>query len=454
MTAIAVGTRTRDATSARTLSPVALLTIYLILLIAIPQALQFAPLGGVGQPSTMLAVALFALYLLAWLHPASGLARGQQPVRLAGVLWFCVILACYVSANLRTLSTLELNGGDRGLISVSGWLGVLLLAADGIDTMDRLRTMIRRIVFGISAMAALGMTQFFTGLNAAKYIVIPGLSSQQPYTDLLGRDSLNRPSATAAHPLEFAGVLAIALPLAIHQARHAQPGWQRRRHWLQVALIGATLPMTVSRTAIVGLVVGGVVVLCTWPKRDRRLAYLVTLASLVVMEGLVHGLLGTLKSLFLGIGSDSSAQERTIAFTHAVPLIASHPWLGQGFGTFLPQVLFYTDDQYLNTVIQTGVVGLLAMLMLFVTGWATARRARRVTADEEARHLAQCLAASVAVAAVAFATFDALSYEIMAGLTFVLIGCVGAMWRLTRVEVGAGRLASGVPWPAADRLPG
>jgi O-antigen ligase len=431
MTAITVGTRAGAASYGRVISPVTLLTFYLFLLMAIPQALQFAPLGGVGQPSTMLALALFALYLLAWLHPASALARGRQPARLVGMLWLCVILASYVSDNL---SALEVNGADRGLISVAGWLGILLLTADGIDTMDRLRTIISRIVFGVTAMAALGMTQYFTGLNAAKYIVIPGLSSQQPFTDLLGRDSLNRPSATAAHPLEFAGVLAVA-----------QPGWQRRRRWLQVALIGTTLPMTVSRTAIVGLIVGGIVVLSTWPKRDRRLAYVVTLGASVVMEGLVHGLLGTLKSLFLGIGSDSSAQERTGAFTHAAPLLASHPWLGQGFGTFLPQVLFYTDDQYLNSLIQIGVVGLLAMLMLFVTGWATARGTRRLTADPETRHLAQCLAASVAAAAVTFATFDALSYEIMAGLTFMVVGCTGALWRLTRDDVATGRLAPGGP---------
>jgi polysaccharide biosynthesis protein PslJ len=448
MTAITAGTRTaraRRASVARPISPVTLLTVYLVLLMAIPQALQFAPLGGVGQPSTMLALALFVLYLPAWLHPASVLDRHRQPVRLTGVLWLFMTLASYVAANQHTLPALELNGADRGLISAAGWLGILLLAADGIDTMNRLQTLIRRVVFGATAMAALGMTQFFTGLNATKYIVIPGLSSQQPFTDLLGRDSFNRPSATAAHPLEFAAVLAVALPLAVHQARYAPPGRLRRRRWLQVAVIAATLPMTVSRTAILGLVAGGIVVLCTWPKRDRRLAYLVSLGAAVVMEGLVHGLLGTIKGLFLGIGSDSSAQERTGAFTHAAPLIASHPWLGQGFGTFLPQNLFYTDDQYLNSLIQTGVIGLLALIGLFLTAWATARRVRRLTADEQTRHLAQCLAASIAVAAVSFATFDALSYEIFTGLTFLLIGCIGALWRLTSSDVAAGRLAPGVP---------
>lgn len=447
--AIDVGAGQRSLT--RRLDPVAFLTIYLVLLVGIPQALQFAPLGGVGEPSTVLAAIYFIMYLLAWFHPSAALDRGRQPIRFVGVLWLCAIVATYVAANQHTLPTLELNGADRGLIVASGWLGVLLLAADGIGTMDRLRTLIRRMVLAGTAMAALGMTQFFTGLNAAKYIVIPGLSSQQPYSDLLGRGSFKRPSATAAHPLEFAAVLAICLPLAIHQARYAPPELRRRR-WLQVALIGFTLPMTVSRTAIVGLVIGGIVVVCSWPKRDRRLAYLVSLCSLLVMEAVIPGLLGTLRGLFLGISNDSSAKERTAAFTLAGPLISHHLWLGKGFGTLLPQVYFFTDDQYLNSLVEIGVIGLIALLTLFVTGWSVARSVRRMTSDEETRHLAQCLAASVAVAAVTYATFDALGFEIAAGFTFLLLGVIGALWRLVRDSRAQGALHGVLGPPAGHRV--
>lgn len=347
------------------------------------------------------------------------------------MLFTCAIVAAYVSANRHSMPTLELNAADRGLIMMSGWLGVLLVAADGIGSMDRLKTLLRRIVIGATAMAALGMTQFFTGLDAAKYIVIPGLTAHQPFSDLLSRSHLNRPSATALHPIEFGAVLAMIFPLAIHQARFAPPGLRLRR-WLQVALIGMTLPMTVSRSAILGIVACGIVILPTWPKRDRRLAYLVALVSFVMMWGMIPGLLGTLRNLFLQVGSDSSSTSRTGAFSTAAPFIAQHPWFGRGFGTFLPQTYFFFDDQYLGSLVETGVIGLLALLALLATGWFAARAARRVTVDPEIRHLAQCLAASVVVATVAYATFDALSYTMAAGLTFLLLGCVGAAWRLTR----------------------
>ncbi len=153
----------------------------------------------------------------------------------------------------------------------------------------------------------------------------------------------------------------------------------------------------------------------------------------------VHGLLGTFVGLFSNQGAaQASTQSRTNAFSSAGPFIAQHPWFGRGFGTFLPQTYFFTDDQYLNSIIVTGVIGLLALLALFVTGWIIARSARRLAIDPEARDLAQCLAASIAVAAVSFATYDALSFTISAGLTFLLLGCTGAMWRLVRAGGGFG----------------
>ena len=428
---------------------VTLLTVYLVLLMAIPAVLVFAPLGGAGGPATVFAAVLFVFYLVTWLRPVPGPvpgpARSPQPVRLAVILFACVILASYVSANRHTLPTLEKNGADRGLISLAGWLGVLLIAADGIDSMDRLRTLVRRVVFGATAMAVLGMTQFFTGLDATKYIKIPGLVALAPFTDVLSRADFNRPAATATHPIEFGAVLAMSLPLAIHQARFAPPG-SRFRRWTQVGLIGMTLPMTVSRSAILGFAVCMIVILPTWPKWDRRVAYVAMLVGLVALFATVHGLSGTIFGLFSNISSDNSTASRTGALSAAGPYVTQHPWFGHGFGTFLPQTYFFTDDQYVNTIIETGVIGLLALLGLFATGWLTARSARRTSVVPEHRDLAQSLAASVAVAAVAFATFDALSFPIAAGLTFLVIGCAGALRRLVRERdpaVDPGLLVSG-----------
>jgi O-antigen ligase len=359
------------------------------------------------------------------------------------VLFVLCIVASYVSANRHLMPVLELNGADRGLIFASAWLGILLLAADGIDSLDRLKTLLRRVVLGATAMAILGEIQFFTGLDAVKYIYIPGLTAQIPFSDLLSRADFNRPSATALHPIEFGAVLVMSLPLAIHQARFASPGMRLRR-WLQVIIIGMALPMTVSRSAILGLVVVLLVLLPTWPKRDRRTAYLVILLSSVAMWATVHGLAGTIRSLFLNISSDTSTTSRTSALSVASSFLAQHPWFGRGFGTFLPQVYRFLDDQYLGSLIETGIVGFLGLVALFITGWLAARNARRISINPETRHLGQCLAASVGAAAVSFATYDALSFPMGAGLTFLVLGSAGALWRLVRTEELAGPMGKPV----------
>src|SRR5262249_13133133 len=169
-------------------------------------------------------------------------------------------------------------------------------------------------------------------------------------TDLLSRNGLNRPSATAAHPLEFAAVLGMVLPIAINRARFAPPG-KRLTRWLQVGLIGAALPMTVSRSAILGILAVCFVLLPTWPKLERRIAYGVLALGTMGLWFLTPGLLGTFRTLFATLSGDTSTTSRTGALSMASPYVSQHPWFGRGFGTFFPATYFFTDDQYLLSLI-------------------------------------------------------------------------------------------------------
>jgi O-antigen ligase len=437
----ATATDLRPATIAKIRSQprdiASLLTLYVFVLMAIPSEYTFAPFGGAGAPSTMLGAIFLVVYLLRWVHPESPIGSVRQPLRVAALGIFCAVVASYAAANLHKMGTLQQNGADRGIIMICGWAGVLLLAADGVSSMERLEVLLKRIVFGASSMAALGIVQFFTGLNIAKYIVIPGLTANQPYSDISTRGSYNRPSATAIHPLEFAFVLAAVLPVAIHRARFA-PENQKVKRWIQVTLISVALPMTVSRSAILGLVVVMAVILPVWPSRDRWCALGVAAIGALGIQVLVPGFLRDMNGLFFAIGSDSSTTSRTSALSNSMPLIGQHPWFGEGFGTFMPSTLFYTDDQYLNAGIELGLVGVAAIVALFSTGWWSARDVRRRSTDPGIRHLGQCMGASCAVMLVVYSTFDTLYFPMAAGITFLMLGCIAALWRLTR-EASYGR---------------
>ena len=67
-------------------------------------------------------------------------------------------------------------------------------------------------------MAAIGIFEYYSGINVTNYIHIPGLSNNGDYTSLLDRSGFNRPSSTAVDPIEFGVVMAMLLPLALHQA--------------------------------------------------------------------------------------------------------------------------------------------------------------------------------------------------------------------------------------------
>jgi len=438
----------------RRIDAVTVLSVYTFLLIAIPAALVVAPLGAVGGPATIFAALVLVFYLVTWLHPALAPAHGRMAVRAAAILLTCAIIATYVSANRHAMPGLERNGIDRGIILICGWLGVLVMAADGIPSIERLKKLLGRAVIGATAMAMLGITQFFTGLDATQYIVIPGLKAQTLNTDLLSRNGLNRPSATAAHPLEFAAVLGMVLPIAINRARFAPPG-KRLQRWLQVALIAAAMPMTVSRSAVLAVVAICLVLLPTWPKLERRIAYAVLALGVTSLWFLVPGLVGTFSGLFATLSGDTSTTSRTSAYGTAAPYISQHPWFGHGFNTFFPATYFFTDDQYLLSLIEIGVIGLLALLALFITGLVTAQRIRRATTDPEMRDLGQCLTATIVVSMVAFGTFDTLSFNMAAGLTFMFLGCTGAALRLVRAQAAqpGGQLASRAAVPPDQEPP-
>ena len=409
---------------------VTLLTVYLLLLMAIPSDEVFGPLGGAGAPANLLGVSFLIVYLFKLLHPSFQIGSSRLPMRLVVILLLCSILVSYVGANLHKTSTaVNVNGADRGLVMFSGWLGIFLLTADGISTFERLMKLLERIVLGTTCIAAIGFIQFFTGKNLATYINIPALTVARAYTDVQIRGAYNRPQATTSHPIEFAFVLATVLPIAIHLARHA-PKDRRRFRWAQVALIALMLPLTISRSAFIGLAAIAIVLVPVWRRRERLIALAVTASAFVAVQVVAPGLLAEIGDLFLAIGSDSSTRSRTGAYSSAAPLIARHPFFGTGFGTFDPQVFFYTDNEYLNSAIEIGLVGMLILVALIISGWITARQSRLASSDPEIRHLAQCMAASCAVILTVSATFDSLYFAMAAGMTFLLLGCVGALYRL------------------------
>lgn len=416
---------------------VTFLSLYILLLFVIPSRLVVGPLGGAGTPAQIIGLMGTVWWLWHWLAQSSEKPVPVMPVRRSMMLFVAAILASYVVAMSRPITSIEHNSADMGLISLTSWLGVFLVASDGIPDSSRLETLIRRLSIGAGFLALLGIIQFATGRPLTNLIEVPGLTANSGLDSILSRAGFNRPAGTALHPIEFGTVLTVLLPLCLHNAFHSRTNGKLVR-WFPVFAIAVAIPLSISRSAIVGTVVVLLIVLPTWTPRSRRIAYVAILALSGAMFVAVPGMLGTIYSLFTGISNDSSALSRTDSYGLAGEFIARSPLLGRGFLTFLPEYRIL-DNQYLGMLIDCGIVGLFTLLALFVTALIVAARTGRQTRDPRMTSLARSLVASVGAAAFGFAFFDAFSFPMLAGLTFLTLGCVGALNRVLPRLVEADR---------------
>jgi O-antigen ligase len=401
-----------------------------LVLLLIPANLTIAALGAIGTPALLLGLGALIWWLGAQMNRAFATLSPPQGVRRAILGFTIAVLASYVAATLRPIDGIELNAADRGLLLIASWLGIVLLASDGLSTITRLEAPLRVLVFVGGIIATIGILQFFTGQAIVDVIQIPGLTPNTTLTSIYDRSGFNRAAGTSTHPIEFGVVLSMILPLALHFA-FADTHRNRFVRWFPVAAIAFAVPITISRSALVGVIVALAIFMPVWPKRRRRISYVVIAAIIVFVYVTIPGMLGTLTRLFTGITDDGSALSRTDSYALAWEFIKRSPLFGRGLGTFLPQYRIL-DNQYLGLMIEVGIVGTLAILILLASSIVIAIRSRRMTQDTKTRDLAQALAAMVAAGAFSFATFDAFGFPQASSLVFLGIGFIGGLSNILR----------------------
>jgi O-antigen ligase len=416
----------------RRVDAVTVLTWYLVLLFAIPSRLGFAPLGGAGAPAVVLGGMCFAWWLYSQVQRTRATHAGSQPVRTAYFVMMTAFLISYVVAMTRAIESSESSTANLGMVTLFSYGGILLVANDGISSSARLYTLVRRLVLAGALEASLGIFQFVSGQTWVDRVSIPGLSANQALGGVSSRSGFNRPPGTAIHAIEFGIVLTMILPIAINLALSDTRRTALRR-WAPVLLILLASVLSISRSAIVGLVVGLIVVAIRWPSAVRwralALAPVFTVAVFVVFPGL----LGTLTGLFTGIGTDTSAASRTGSYAIAEEFIKRSPVFGRGYSTFLPTYRIL-DNQYLLSLIEVGIVGVLALLGLLLTGMACLSVTRRHSKDFAEQQMSHALIGSLSVAGVGLALFDGFSFPQMPGTLFLVLGLAGATYKIARLR--------------------
>jgi O-antigen ligase len=410
------------------------LSAYVVLLIAVPPRLVLGPLGGAGAPATVIALGCLGWWVFDRCT-RSVTDRFGQPVRAALFLLLMAFTASYVVAMLRAIDGDEYSIAQLGMVLLLGWAGVVLVANDGILTLDHLVTVVRRIVMMTAAMACLGAVQFVTGQQLVDRVSVPGMSLNGSSIALISREGFSRPAGTALHPIEYGSIITMVMPLAISLAMHDTSRHALRR-WFPVAVIALAVPLSLSRSAILASLVGLGVMGLAWTASQRRKAVAAAAALFLTLFMTVPGMLGSLAALFTGISGDTSTQSRTGSYAIAAEYVQRSPLLGRGFSTFLPSYRIL-DNELLLLLIEVGVLGLVAFLALVLTAVTCAFRSRSRATDPLLSQLAHALGASLLAALCTMAFFDGLGFPMTAGMLFLLLGLAGALWRLVREQAAA-----------------
>lgn len=408
----------------------AILTLLVVLLLLVPQHYVIVgPLKSVGNPAGLVALAALGIWAASRILNLID-AEQLHPVRWALLAFTIAAMASYAAGVVRGLTRAEQASMDRVVFQHLAMLGVALLAVDALGSRHRITTLLKRIVLIGGLAACIGILEFaFLGFDLREVMLLPGLT---PNVDLESatRSGFDRITAGASHPIEFSVVTAALVPLALHFSLHADTG--RWRYRLALVALLVAIPMTVSRSGILTLAAGLSVYAVALSHRQLVNALVLGLMGVGVFPLVVPGLLGTVRNLFRDVGTDPSIAGRTNDYAAIPGLMQGHWWLGRGTGTFLPDVYFFLDNQYLAALLQGGIVGLVAFIALLVVGLGVARGVRRRSPDPAVRSEAQALAGTIASLGAGSVVFDSLAFRQSAFLLFLAIGCAGAHWSLVR----------------------
>jgi O-antigen ligase len=286
-------------------------------------------------------------------------------------------------------------------------------------------------------------------LDLAPYLrALPGFSLNFDNPAIIDRAALNRVAGTAIHPIELGVVAGMLLPLAIYLGI-SDTDRSARRRWAPVALIGLAVPISVSRSAVLALVLALVVLVVLMPAPQRLAALFVVPLGLVAVFMSAPGLIGTLASFFGAGSKDPSVATRLDDYPLVERLVQEAPWFGHGGGTYIvDNALDILDNQYLKTAIELGLVGVVALIAYFLVPVIAALVARGRSRDPELRLLCAALAGAGLAAGASSLLFDSLSFPMFSNVHALVIGLIGAAWRLAPSAEAAATGSSGGTVPA------
>ena len=189
------------------------------------------------------------------------------------------------------------------------------------------------------------------------------------------RDLITGP---AEHGLSVATMVTLALPIALAYLVESRTTRTRLLTAAAVAILVMGAFATLRRSALI-LPAAVLVVFIVYRPRAMLRALPLFLPILLVAPFVVPDALGSTVNQLVDPNSNIAASNegRTEDYLAVFPDVVARTATGRGWGTFQPDVYRFLDNQYLLTLVEVGVLGLAAFVLMLIAGWVEGHRGRR-----------------------------------------------------------------------------
>jgi hypothetical protein len=342
----------------------------------------------------------------------------------------------------------------KGLTFLASFLLVFYLVVSLVRTRRMIDLVAGTLVLCGAVVGFFALIEARTGWNIFNELggVVPFLDPIR-LPDAESRGGRLRTFGSAQHPIALGAALAMLFPLALYFAKRSG----RRIWWVPAGLIATGVFATVSRTSVMMLLVAGTVLLFLRPRDMRKLIIPVLIAAPLVLHLALPGTMGSLKNAFLPEGGLVAEQQKSAGqrgagrvadLGPALDEYAKSPVIGQGYSSRVTdgplENADILDNQWLKSLLEIGIVGVIAWVWLFCVAMGRLGKAARGDPSPDG-WLPAALAAAIAAFAVGMVTFDAFSFIQVTFLMFIMLALGACTTLLAEKAPEASESASEVP---------
>ncbi|MGZ4181599.1 MAG: O-antigen ligase family protein [Solirubrobacteraceae bacterium] len=310
------------------------------------------------------------IIVLTWILALAAGGKAGPRIRLSwvhvGILGFAAMACFTFVVNAHYLDqTLQIDRGVKQLMLLGAYVIFFVMSASVLRPSEVPAFL--RYALILAVIAGLGtLVEYRFHYNVfydLAHRLLPGFqvgAGQSSGVDDLGRRLVEGPAEV---PLEAVGMFTLALPIALIGVIDAKRWRPRIIYGLATAILMAAAVSTERKSGLLGPL--GVVVALVWFRRVQMvrlipLAVVMIAVVKVLAPGAIGGTTGQLAPNALGV---STVDERIVRWDAIRPDVWLHLAVGQGFGVYSIRVL---DDEYLDRLIEGGVLGLSAYLVMLL----------------------------------------------------------------------------------------